>query len=98
MSSQPDVLGLLLNRVRSGSRPGQRDDGYRIALCIEGGGMRGTVSAGMALALQERGFLPAFDAVYGSSAGAITGACAGQLPARRDARLGQPGLRAGRWL
>jgi len=36
--------------------------------------MRGTVSAGMALALHERGFLPAFDAVYGSSAGAITGA------------------------
>ena len=74
MSSQPDVLGLLLNRVRSGSRPGQRADGYRIALCIEGGGMRGTVSAGMALSLQELGFLPAFDAVYGSSAGAITGA------------------------
>ncbi len=74
MSSPPDVLGLLLNRVRSGTRPGQRDDGYRIALCIEGGGMRGAVSAGMALALQERGFLPAFDAVYGSSAGAITGA------------------------
>jgi predicted patatin/cPLA2 family phospholipase len=36
--------------------------------------MRGTVSAGMALSLQELGFLPAFDAVYGSSAGAITGA------------------------
>jgi predicted acylesterase/phospholipase RssA len=43
-------------------------------LAIEGGGMRGTVSAGMALALAERGLLPAFDAVYGSSAGAITGA------------------------
>lgn len=36
--------------------------------------MRGTVSAGMALALHELGFLPAFDAVYGSSAGSITGA------------------------
>lgn len=36
--------------------------------------MRGTVSAGMALALHERGLVDAFDAVYGSSAGAITGA------------------------
>jgi predicted acylesterase/phospholipase RssA len=74
MSSQPEVLRLLADRVRSGSRPGQRSDGLRIALAIEGGGMRGTVSAGMALALRERDLLPAFDAVYGSSAGAITGA------------------------
>lgn len=36
--------------------------------------MRGTVSAGMALALHELGVVSAFDAVYGSSAGAITGA------------------------
>jgi predicted patatin/cPLA2 family phospholipase len=68
------VLRLLQERVRSGSRPGQRSDGHRIALSIEGGGMRGTVSAGMAHALHEMGLLPAFDAVYGTSAGAITGA------------------------
>jgi predicted patatin/cPLA2 family phospholipase len=43
-------------------------------LSVEGGGMRGTVSAGMALALHELGMVPALDAVYGSSAGAITGA------------------------
>lgn len=36
--------------------------------------MRGTVSAGMALALHELGLVPAFDALYGASAGAITGA------------------------
>ena len=36
--------------------------------------MRGVVSAGMALALDELGLVPAFDAVYGASAGAITGA------------------------
>ena len=65
---------MIEERARSGSRPGRRDDGLRIALAIEGGGMRGTVSAGMALALYERGLLPAFDAVYGSSAGAISGA------------------------
>lgn len=69
-----EVLQLIKERVRSGSTPGRRDDPYRIALSVEGGGMRGTVSAGMALALHERGLVSAFDAVYGSSAGAITGA------------------------
>jgi predicted patatin/cPLA2 family phospholipase len=46
----------------------------RVALAIEGGGMRGTVSAGMAFALYELGLVTDFDAVYGSSAGAISGA------------------------
>ncbi len=69
-----DVLRVLRDRARAGSQPGQRDDGHRVALAIEGGGMRGTVSAGMALALDELGLVPAFDAVYGASAGAITGA------------------------
>lgn len=69
-----EVLRLIQERARSGSRPGHRDDPYRIALSIEGGGMRGTVSAGMALALHELDMVNAFDAVYGSSAGAITGA------------------------
>jgi predicted patatin/cPLA2 family phospholipase len=68
------VLELISERVRTGSRPGHREDPHRIVLSIEGGGMRGTVSAGMALALHELGVVPAFDAVYGSSAGAITGA------------------------
>jgi predicted patatin/cPLA2 family phospholipase len=69
-----EVLRLVQERARSGSRPGHRDDPYRIALSIEGGGMRGTVSAGMALALHELGLVSGFDAVYGASAGAITGA------------------------
>ncbi|MGH3249462.1 MAG: patatin-like phospholipase family protein [Trebonia sp.] len=69
-----EVLRVIEERVRSGSSPGNRADPYRIALSIEGGGMRGTVSAGMALALHELGLVPALDAVYGSSAGAITGA------------------------
>ncbi len=69
-----EVLRALAERARSGSAPGQRDDGLRIALGIEGGGMRGTISAGMAYGLHELGLVPAFDAVYGSSAGAINGA------------------------
>src|SRR5579863_4265665 len=69
-----DVLRVLRERLRAGSTPGSRTDGLRVALSIEGGGMRGTVSAGMALALHELGMIPALDAVYGASAGAITGA------------------------
>jgi len=69
-----EVLRALAARARAGSQPLARDDGLRIALVIEGGGMRGIISGGMALALDELGLVPAFDAVYGASAGAITGA------------------------
>src|SRR3954469_8168705 len=48
-----------------------RPAGARIALVIEGGGMRGAVSGGMALALDELGLAHAFDAAYGSSAGRL---------------------------
>ena len=68
------MLRALAARHRAGSQPLARDDGLRIALIIEGGGMRGIISAGMALTLDELGLVPAFDAVYGASAGAITGA------------------------
>jgi predicted acylesterase/phospholipase RssA len=69
-----EVPRVLAERIREASRPGHRTDGLRIVLAIEGGGMRGTVSAGMALALDELGVVSAFDAVYGASAGAISGA------------------------
>ena len=48
-----------------------RPPGARVALVVEGGGMRGSVSGGMALALDELGLARAFDAAYGSSAGAL---------------------------
>jgi predicted patatin/cPLA2 family phospholipase len=49
----------------------ERPPDARIALVIEGGGMRGAVSGGMALALDELGLSQAFDAAYGSSAGTL---------------------------
>jgi predicted patatin/cPLA2 family phospholipase len=49
----------------------ERPEGARIALVVEGGGMRGAVSGGMALGLDELGFAQAFDAAYGSSAGTL---------------------------
>ncbi|GAA3663698.1 patatin family protein [Nocardioides ginsengisoli] len=68
------LLTALADRQRTGSRPGRRDDGLRIALAIEGGGSRAAYSAGMTLALDEAGLTDAFDDVYGTSGGALNGA------------------------
>lgn len=71
--SHPVAL-VLRERAERGSQPGDRDDPHRLALVLEGGGMRGVVSAGMAAALERLGLRPCFDLVVGSSAGAINGA------------------------
>ncbi len=68
------VVQTLLRRRFEGSRPGARTDDRRVALVIEGGAMRGVVSAGMASALDQLGLRDAFDEVHGASAGAFNGA------------------------
>jgi predicted patatin/cPLA2 family phospholipase len=68
------VIQVLRDRARDGSRPGRRHDPHHVALVVEGGGMRGVVSAGMTAALERRGFTECFDLVVGASAGAINGA------------------------
>ena len=68
------VTQVLQRRARAGSRPGARDDGHRVALVLEGGGMRGVVSAGMTAAIERLGLTQGFDLVAGASAGAINGA------------------------
>lgn len=70
-----------------------RPAGARIALVIEGGGMRGAVSGGMALALDELDLAHAFDAAYGSSAGTlnamwlVSGRLRDGIPTWTDPRL-----------
>ena len=81
------VLSIVRERVETKSKPGRRLSQSRssspaaaavdvphLALVIEGGGMRGAVSAGMAAALSTLDLLDAFDSIHGSSAGAIVGA------------------------
>jgi len=68
------VSQLIDRRKREKSLPGQRTDGRLLALAIEGGGMRGVVCGGMVAALEQLELLNTFDVVYGSSAGAISGA------------------------
>lgn len=79
------ALAVIAERLAAGGGPGAHGDGHRLALAIEGGGMRGTITAGMALGVHELGLTPVFDDVYGSSAGAITGAwlCSANPPGLR---------------
>src|ERR1700709_834693 len=68
------VVALIRRRREESSTPGHREDGRRIALVIEGGGMRGVVSAGMTAAIEQLGLRDAFDEVHGASAGAFNAA------------------------
>lgn len=76
MSDPSSVFGLIKRRLCNESQPGQRGrkDVFHLALAVEGGGMRGAVSAGMLVALERFGALSVFDSVWGASAGAINSA------------------------
>lgn len=63
----------LLNR-RIESRAASYDDGRRLALIVEGGGMRGVLSAGSLYALDLLGCHNVFDAVFAASAGGVNAA------------------------
>ena len=75
------VIDLILERASTAGR--HRSSGSRkLALVIEGGGMRGVVSAGSLLALDQLGFRNVFDEVYATSAGGVNAAyfLSGQFP------------------
>ena len=76
VTDEHPVIQAVLERWKRDSKPGKRyvDDKMKIALAIEGGGMRGCVSAGASAALNVLGINDAIDVVYGSSAGAMVGA------------------------
>lgn len=69
------VIDIIKNRHLSESQPGDRKDHHKLALCIEGGGMRGVVTTGSTAAIHYLGLTKAFDVVYGASSGAYNGAC-----------------------
>lgn len=64
------VREILRTRRQAQTLPSARDDPYRVALLVEGGGMRGVISAGMVDALADAGIRPLFDLAIGVSAGA----------------------------
>lgn len=71
-----EVIKLIEKRFKTKSKPGSREAGdtAHLSLSIEGGGMRGAVSAGMASAIAVLGLSDCFDSIYGSSAGSVIGA------------------------
>lgn len=66
----PDAVIELL-KSRAGSQGPPFSDGRKLALLVEGGGMRGVCSAGGLVALDAMGFRYAFDQIYATSAGAM---------------------------
>jgi predicted patatin/cPLA2 family phospholipase len=68
------VLELIRERARRRTAGEPIDDGRKLALVIEGGGMRGIYSAGSLVGLEFLGMHDVFDHVYGTSAGAINAA------------------------
>jgi predicted patatin/cPLA2 family phospholipase len=69
VSSSHPVLQQIADRLA-----GRFQAGTRLALAIEGGGMRAAVTSGMCAALESYGIPPEiFDVVYGSSAGSVIG-------------------------
>jgi hypothetical protein len=75
VNAQHPVVRVVVERWKTKSKPGSRhpDDKAKVALAIEGGGMRGCVSAGASAALQYLGLADSVDVVYGSSAGSMIG-------------------------
>ncbi|RKN07274.1 patatin-like phospholipase family protein [Streptomyces radicis] len=68
------VLAALRNRRAKGHRPDAPADDLKIGLAVEGGGIRGVVSAAMLTAIEDLDLIRAFDAVYSASSGAINSA------------------------
>jgi len=66
----PGPLASLVRRAQAGAR----DDGARIVLGIEGGGLAVAMACGMALALERLGLTQWLDAVYGTSSGSLMAA------------------------
>lgn len=67
----PTVRELLLARREQGYRGGEDDDGYKVGLAVEGGGMRGVISGAMMIAVRDLGLKDLFDGFYGTSSGSI---------------------------
>ena len=76
-----EVRALIEGRQASGYKAGSGSDGKKLCLVVQGGGMRGIVGSASAVALDQLGIAGTFDAMYGTSAGALTVAylAAGQI-------------------
>lgn len=72
--SVPTVAEVLRARSRHGIEGEKMQDGYKLALVLEGGGMRGAYLAGLLQGLENAGLRGVFDSVHASSVGSHLGA------------------------
>lgn len=70
LSENIEVLQYILARKKAGNN----NDGHKIGVIFEGGGLRAVFSSGAACGLEELGLRDCFDVVYGSSAGSCVAA------------------------
>jgi predicted patatin/cPLA2 family phospholipase len=63
------VLDLITERSASLKKSSGFSDRHKLGLSVEGGGMRGIVTAAMLIALDDQGLLDVFDGFYGASSG-----------------------------
>lgn len=73
-AEQHPVRQVLLERRAACSKPGDRQDGFKVGLAVEGGGIRGVVSAAMLTFLEDLGYADVFDEVYSCSSGSVNAA------------------------
>lgn len=71
LQGSDDVLRAIVARKRRLDEGLPREDGLRLGLIAEGGAMRGVVSGGACVGLEDLGLTGVFDVAYGASAGAL---------------------------
>ena len=71
LAGSDDVLRAIVERKRRLDAGKSRDDGMKLGIVAEGGAMRGVVSGGACVGLEDLGLTGVFDVAYGASAGAI---------------------------
>lgn len=69
---QPNVVHPVVQLLHQ-RRKDRSKDSFKVALAVEGGGMRGCLSAGMVAAIYYLGLEDCIDVIYGSSAGSVIG-------------------------
>lgn len=68
------VIDLLNSRRETAAKENGYRDQRKVGLIVEGGGMRGVLSAGSLLAIDLLGYRDSFDEVYATSAGGVNAA------------------------
>ena len=80
--NNPQAVIELLNERRD-NKNSSNNSNRKLGLIVEGGGMRGVLSAGSLLAVDLLGYINCFDEIYATSAGGVNAAffLSGQDPA-----------------